>query len=69
MCKRPPYLEVIATVLVMTFLTLIVIGGINPRTRALTKSPCAQATEKASTETTSVASWPLYHVQHPVACS
>jgi len=31
MSKRPPYLEVIVTVLVMTFLTLIVIGGINPR--------------------------------------
>ena len=31
MSKRPPYLEVIVTALVMTFLTLIVIGGINPR--------------------------------------
>lgn len=32
MSKRPPYLEVIVTVLVMAFLTLIVVGGFDTRT-------------------------------------
>jgi len=31
MSKRPPYLEVIVTVLVMAFLTLIVVGGFDTR--------------------------------------
>ena len=31
MSKRPPYLEVIVTVLVMAFLTLIVVGGFETR--------------------------------------
>lgn len=31
MPKRPPYLEVIVTVLVMAFLTLIVTGGFDAR--------------------------------------
>ncbi len=31
MSKRPPYLEVIVTVLVMGFLTLIVVGGFDTR--------------------------------------
>jgi hypothetical protein len=29
--KRPPYLEIIATALVMAFLTLIVIGAVDTR--------------------------------------
>ena len=32
MSKRPPYLEIIVTVFVMAFLTLIVVGGIDTRT-------------------------------------
>ena len=32
MSKRPPYLEVVVTVLVMAFLTLIVVGGFDTRT-------------------------------------
>ena len=31
MSKRPPYLEVVVTVLVMAFLTLIVVGGFDTR--------------------------------------
>ena len=31
MSKRPPYLEVIVTVLVMAFLTLVVVGGFDTR--------------------------------------
>jgi hypothetical protein len=31
MSKRPPYLEVIVTALVMAFLTLVVIGGLDIR--------------------------------------
>ena len=31
MSKRPPYLEVIVTVLVMAFLTLVVVGGFDMR--------------------------------------
>ncbi len=31
MSKRPPYLEVIVTALVMVFLTLIVVGGFDTR--------------------------------------
>jgi hypothetical protein len=31
MSKRPPYLEVVVTVLVMAFLTLIVVGGLDTR--------------------------------------
>ena len=32
MYKRPPYVEVIVTGLVMAFLALIVVGGFNTRT-------------------------------------
>ena len=32
MSKRPPYLEIIVTALVMGFLTLVVIGGFDVRT-------------------------------------
>lgn len=31
MSKRPPYLEIIVTAIVMGFLTLIVIGGVDTR--------------------------------------
>ena len=31
MSKRPPYLEVVVTVLVMAFLTLIVVGALDSR--------------------------------------
>ena len=31
MPKRPPYVEVVLTVLVMAFLTLIVLGGFDTR--------------------------------------
>jgi hypothetical protein len=31
MSKRPPYIEIIVTVAVMAFLTLIVVGGVNTR--------------------------------------
>ncbi len=31
MPKRPPYLEMIVTALVMAFLTFIVVGGLNTR--------------------------------------
>lgn len=31
MSKRPPYLEVVVTVLVMAFLTLVVVGGFDTR--------------------------------------
>jgi hypothetical protein len=31
MSKRPPYIEVIVTVAVMAFLTLIVVGGFDAR--------------------------------------
>jgi hypothetical protein len=31
MSKRPPYLEVVLTVLVMAFLALIVVGGVDTR--------------------------------------
>ena len=31
MPKRPPYLEVVLTVLVMAFLTLVVVGGFDTR--------------------------------------
>jgi hypothetical protein len=31
MSKRPPYLEVVVTILVMAFLTLIVVGGLDTR--------------------------------------
>jgi len=32
MSKRPPYIEVIVTALVMAFLTLVVVGGVDTRT-------------------------------------
>lgn len=31
MSKRPPYVEVVLTVLVMAFLTLVVVGGFDTR--------------------------------------
>lgn len=31
MSKRPPYLEIILTVFVMAFLTLVVVGGFDTR--------------------------------------
>jgi len=31
MSKRPPYLEIIVTVMVMAFLGLVIIGGFNQR--------------------------------------
>jgi hypothetical protein len=31
MSKRPPYVEVIMTILVMAFLTLVVVGGLDLR--------------------------------------
>jgi hypothetical protein len=34
MSKRPPYLEVIVTALVMAFLTLVVVGGFDTRTES-----------------------------------
>jgi hypothetical protein len=34
MSKRPPYLEVVVTVLVMAFLTLIVVGGFDTRSES-----------------------------------
>jgi hypothetical protein len=33
MSKRPPYLEVIVTALVMAFLTLVVVGGLDTGTQ------------------------------------
>ena len=35
MYKRPPYIEVIVTGLVMAFLTLVVVGAFNTRTEEL----------------------------------
>ena len=31
MSKRPPYIEVVLTVLVLAFLTLVVVGGFDTR--------------------------------------
>jgi hypothetical protein len=42
MSKRPPYIEIAVTVLVMVFLALIVVGGITgaePPTAALARLP------------------------------